>query len=112
MKDLAKRAIHDKRYRRYLAVKMGFAIDAVWAVANLVLGVLQASIWFITLGAYYMVFGVFLAHSSHFVVHLARHFKRRFVVSIVDVRRGRSQDGVVDTGFVHEGDMLLSTPCG
>lgn len=58
MKDLANRAIHDKRYRRYLAVKTGFAIDAVWAVTNLVLGVLQASIWFITLGAYYMVFGV------------------------------------------------------
>ena len=58
MKGLADRAIHDKRYRRYLAVKVGFTIDAVWAVTNLVLGILQASVWFITLGAYYMVFGI------------------------------------------------------
>lgn len=58
MKDLATRAIRDKEYRRLLAIRGGFAIDAVWAIANLVLGILQASVWFITLGAYYMVFGI------------------------------------------------------
>lgn len=58
MKGLVNRAIRDKRYRRYLAIKIGFAIDALWAVTNLVLGVLQASVWFVTLGAYYLVFGI------------------------------------------------------
>lgn len=58
MKDLANKAIHDKEYRRYLAIKTGFAIDAIWALTNLILGVIQTSIWFVTLGAYYMVFGI------------------------------------------------------
>lgn len=58
MKKLASRIVRDQEYRRYLGVKGGFAIDAVWAVVNLVIGILQASVWFITLGAYYMVFGI------------------------------------------------------
>lgn len=58
MKKLASRIVRDQGYRRYLGVKGGFAIDAVWAVVNLVIGILQASVWFITLGAYYMVFGI------------------------------------------------------
>lgn len=58
MRILAFKIIHDKDYRRYLGVKGGFIVDGVWALANLVLGVLNTSIWFVTLGVYYMVFGV------------------------------------------------------
>lgn len=52
-----------------MGVKVGFCIDAVWAIANLVLGAIESSIWFVTLGAYYMVFGiirlVLLSHLGH-----------------------------------------------
>lgn len=58
MKDLATKAIRDGEYRRYLGVQTGFAVDACWGAANLVLGILQTSVWFITLGVYYMVFGI------------------------------------------------------
>ncbi len=58
MRELAAKAIYNQGYRRLLGMKVGFVVDAVWAVANLTLGILQASVWFITLGAYYMIFSI------------------------------------------------------
>lgn len=58
MRNLAANIISDKDYRRYFGLQVGFFIDAIWALINLVLGIANSSIWFITLGAYYMIFGV------------------------------------------------------
>ncbi len=66
MNKFVTRAMRDRDYRRYLGVKVGFGVDAIWAVANIILGVLESSVWFITLGAYYMLFGIMrLALLSH-----------------------------------------------
>ena len=37
---------------------MNFAVDAIWAVFNLALGVVNESYWFVTLGAYYILFAI------------------------------------------------------
>lgn len=51
----AKRLMEDRSYRQRSSAKMSLAIDALWAVANLTAGVLEASVWLITLGVYYML---------------------------------------------------------
>lgn len=55
---IAERAIADEGYRRRLFVSGGLAVDAAWAAANLVGGACFASVWLVTLGAYYLVFAV------------------------------------------------------
>ena len=52
---VAQRVLDDIDYRRKVSVSSSLAIDALWAVANLVAGVYLASVWSITLGAYYLL---------------------------------------------------------
>lgn len=61
MREFAERVVRDEKLRRHLGIQASFVIDAVWAVANLLLGALEASVWLITLGAYYLVFGIMRA---------------------------------------------------
>lgn len=58
MKQLLSDYLSDQDRRRILGIQVGFLIDAIWAVTNLVMGVWQLSVWLITLGAYYMLFGL------------------------------------------------------
>ena len=55
---IAERAIEDKEYRTRIFVSSGLAVDIAWAAANLIGGACFASVWLVTLGAYYLVFAV------------------------------------------------------
>ena len=48
----------DEDLRRRLFVFIGVVVDVLWALGNLVLGIAWLSVWFITLGIYYLVFGL------------------------------------------------------
>lgn len=52
------RFLDDEDLRRQSFVLVGIVIDVLWAVGNLALGAFQASVWFIALGVYYLVFGL------------------------------------------------------
>lgn len=53
-----RRFLDDEDTRRQAFVFVGIVIDVVWAIGNLALGAFQASVWFATLGVYYLVFGL------------------------------------------------------
>lgn len=52
------RLMDDEDMRRRLFVFIGVVVDVLWALGNLVLGIAWLSVWFITLGIYYLVFGL------------------------------------------------------
>lgn len=52
------RLIDDEDIRRLLFVFIGVVVDVLWAIGNLVLGIAWLSVWFITLGIYYLVFSL------------------------------------------------------
>lgn len=58
---LIKRLLDDASFRRLVAVLAGFALDVLWAAANLVAAAVLQSAWLVTLGVYYLLFGLMRA---------------------------------------------------
>lgn len=69
------RLVADRDHRAVVGAHASLAIDAIWALANLAMGALSGSIWFVTLASYYLL---------------------HVVMRIVLVRHARSDDGPTD----------------
>lgn len=57
-KEFGAKMLDDNRYRLAVTATFSFAINIVYAVYNLILGVADRSWWFITMSAYYLVLSI------------------------------------------------------
>lgn len=55
---LSRRFLNDEEYRIRISIVVGIAVDTFWALINIGMGMAFVSAWFITLGCYYLLFGL------------------------------------------------------
>lgn len=113
------RMMEDASYRRRASMSAGLAIDAVWATANLGIGIFEASVWPITLGVYYLLLstmrGLVVSHmreSQSVPLKRARRISR--ACGIMTIASTLALSGMVtlvmrgEGGFSYDGFLIYA----